>query len=135
MAEVIKRLRKDKLAPEEYKFVSDLPLYEAYYQFELEKVTDNAKKAVKKVEKKLLVVEQQKLQAEQQTAQAKEQAAQAKEQTVQVEQQLQVEHKKLLNGIENLLLQGETIESIAKLLVSSVEEITDLVAQIDAKKS
>lgn len=107
MAEVIKRLRKDKLAPEEYQFVSDLPLYEAYYQIELEKVTDNAKKAVKKVEKKLLVVEQQ----------------------------LQVEHKKLLDGIENLLRRGDTIESIAELLVRSVEEITALVAQIPSKKA
>jgi hypothetical protein len=31
MAEVIKRLEKDKLTTEEYRFVSDLPLYEAYY--------------------------------------------------------------------------------------------------------
>jgi predicted transposase YdaD len=31
MAEVIKRLEKDKRTTEEYKFVSDLPLFEAYY--------------------------------------------------------------------------------------------------------
>jgi predicted transposase YdaD len=31
MVEEIKRLEKDKLTTEEYRFVSDLPLYEAYY--------------------------------------------------------------------------------------------------------
>jgi hypothetical protein len=31
MAEVIKRIKTDSLTTEEYKFVSDMPLYEAYY--------------------------------------------------------------------------------------------------------
>ena len=116
MAEVIKRLRKDWLAPKEYQFVSDMPLYEAYYlnqQIELEEIAEKAKKAEKKAEKTLLLVEQQKLQAE---------------------QKLQVEHQKLLKGIENLLRRGDTIESIAELLVRSVEEITAFVAQIQDKK-
>ena len=116
MAEVIKRLRKDRLAPKEYQFVSDMPLYEAYYlnqQIELEEIAEKAKKAEKKAEKTLLLVEQQKLQAE---------------------QKLQVEHQKLLKGIENLLRRGDTIESIAELLVRSVEEITAFVAQIQDKK-
>ena len=116
MAEVIKRLRKDRLAPKEYQFVSDMPLYEAYYlnqQIELEEIAEKAKKAEKKAEKTLLLVEQQKLQAE---------------------QKLQVEHQKLLKGIENLLRRGDTIESIAELLVRSVVEITAFVAQIQDKK-
>jgi hypothetical protein len=100
MAEVIKRLKKDKLTTEEYKFVSDLPLYEAYYgnlQQELEEKN------------------QQKLQEK--------------------EQRIQAEHQKLLKGIENLLRRGETIESIAELLDRSVDEITDFVAEINAKKA
>ena len=130
MAEVIKRLRKDRLAPKEYQFVSDMPLYEAYYlnqQLELEEIAEKAKKAEKKAEKTLLLVEQQKLQAEQQKLQAEQQKLQA-------EQKLQVEHQKLLKGIENLLRRGDTIESIAELLVRSVEEITAFVAQIQDKK-
>jgi predicted transposase YdaD len=31
MAEVIKRIKTDNLTTEEYKFVSDMPLYEAFY--------------------------------------------------------------------------------------------------------
>ena len=48
--------------------------------------------------------------------------------------QLQEEQQKLLMGIENLLQRGDSVESIAELLVRSVEEITALVAQIEAKK-
>jgi hypothetical protein len=121
MAEVIKRLKKDKLTTEEYKFVSDLPLYEAYYgnlQQELEEKN------------------QQKLQEQEQMMKEKEQRIQEKEQRIQEkEQRIQAEHQKLLKGIENLLRRGETIESIAELLVRSVDEITDFVAEINAKKA
>jgi hypothetical protein len=106
MAEVIKRIRKDQLAPKEYKFVSDLPLYEAYcgnLQRELDEMTKETKKA-KKIAKKAQQIQQE-------------------------------EHEKLLIGIENLLRRGDTIESIADLLVRSVEEITALVAEVKAKKA
>jgi predicted nucleic acid-binding Zn-ribbon protein len=162
MAEVIKRLRKDRLAPREYKFVSDLPLYEAYYLFqqhELEEKAEKAEKAEREAEKKIarlekrteklikkteqteLLLEQtevlleQKRQEVEQTRQEAEQTRQEAEQTRQeAEQTRQEEHQKLLKGIENLLRRGDTIESIADLLVRSVEEITAFVAQIETKK-
>jgi septin family protein len=66
----------------------------------------------------------------------KEQRIQEKEQRIQEkEQRIQAEHQKLLKGIENLLRRGDTIESIAELLVRSVDEITDFVAEINAKKA
>jgi hypothetical protein len=53
MAEVIKRLEKDKLTTEEYRFVSDLPLFEAYYgnmQQDLAVAEKKVQLAEKKVE-------------------------------------------------------------------------------------
>jgi hypothetical protein len=105
MAEVIKRLKKDKLSTEEYKFVSDLPLYEAYYgnmQQELE---------------------------EERQARKEEQQARKEEQQARKEEQ-----QKLLESIENLLRLGYTIESIANLLARNIEEIAGFVAEIKAKK-
>jgi hypothetical protein len=96
MVEVIKRLEKDKLPAEEYKFISDMPLYEAYYgnlQQELE----------------------QKIQES--------------------EQKIQEDHQKLLKGIENLLKRGDTVESIAELLVRNIAEIRGFVAEIEAQKA
>jgi hypothetical protein len=127
MAEVIKRLERDRLTTEEYKFVSDLPLYEAYYgglQQEIEVMAQ----AKKEAEQKMLQAEQQKIQAEQQKVQA--------EKEVQVEQQKrQEEHQKLLKGIENLLRRGDTVASIADLLVRPVDEIAGFVAEIQAKNA
>jgi hypothetical protein len=116
MVEVIKRIEKDKLTSEEYRFVSDLPLYQAYYDNEQQKLREE-------------------LQAEQQARQAEQQARQAEQQARQAEQQAQqAEHEKLLKGIENLLRRGDTVESIADLLVRSVDEIAGFVAEIEAKK-
>jgi hypothetical protein len=112
MAEVIKRIKKDQLGPKEYKFVSDLPLYEAYYgnlQRELDELAKKSKKMAKE-------------------------AKEAKEIAKQAQQKQQEEHQKLLIGIKNLLLRGDTIASIADLLVRDVEEVTALVAEIEAKK-
>jgi hypothetical protein len=127
MVEVIKRIRKDQLAPKEHKFVSDLPLYEAYYgnlQRELDEMTEEAQKAQKAQKKALKMAEKM----------AKE-AKLANEMVKEEHQKRQEEHQKLLKGIENLLQRGDTIESIADLLVRSVEEITDFLAQIEAKKA
>jgi hypothetical protein len=119
MAEVIKRLERDRLSTEEYKFISDLPLYEAYY--------GNLQQEIEVMAKAKKEAEQQKAQAEQQKTKA--------EQQVQAEQQKrQVEHQKLLKGIENLLRRGDTVASIADLLVRSVEEIAGFVAEIEAQK-
>jgi hypothetical protein len=123
MAEVIKRLKRDQLTTEEYKFVSDLPLYEAYYgnlKQEIEIITQQAEAVKKEADKKVLQAEQ-KVQAEQQKVQAEQQKRQG-------------EHQKLLKGIENLLRRGDTVESIADLLVRSVDEIAGFVTEIEAKK-
>ena len=144
MAEVIKRLKRDKLTTEEYKFISDMPLYEAYYinmQHEAEEKIRQAEKKVQLIEKKIraeqqkVQAEQQKVQAEQQKVQAEQQKVQAEQQKVQAEQQkVQAEHQKLLKGIENLLRRGDTVASIADLLVRDIAEIEGFVAEIEAKK-
>jgi hypothetical protein len=127
MAEVIKRIRKDQLAPKEYKFVSDLPLYDAYYsnlKHEAEEMAAKAKKVAKK--------------AAQETKKAAEEIKKAAEETKLakiVQEMAKEEHQKLLIGIENLLRRGDTIESIADLLVRSIEEVTALVAEVEAKKA
>jgi hypothetical protein len=113
MAEVIKRLKKDSLSTEEYKFVSDMPLYEAYYQLEMEEITKKAEAKLKRIE----------LKAQKAEVKANEAEVKANE-----------ANQTLLKGIENLLKRGDTIESIAELLMRSVEDITALVAQINAKK-
>ena len=113
MVEVIKRIRKDKLEPEEYKFISDMPLYEAYYGNLQRELEEKAEKQVQTAEQKVHA-EQQKVHAEQQ-------------------KRLE-EHQKLLKGIENLLRRGDTAASIADLLVRDIEEIEGFVAEIEANK-
>jgi uncharacterized Zn ribbon protein len=105
MAEVIKRIKKDTLTTEEYKFVSDLPLYEAY--------CGNLRQEIQENEQKIQEERQKRLEGE---------------------QKRQEEHQKLLKGIENLLRRGDTVASIADLLVRDIKEIEGFVAEIDAKK-
>ena len=113
MAEVIKRIKKDKLTTDEHKFVSDLPLYEAYYSTMQLEAEEKVRQTEEEAEKRVQLVEKK----------------------VQVEQQKRLEeHQKLLKGIENLLRRGDTVASIADLLVRSAEEIAGFVAEIEAKK-
>ena len=124
MVEVIKRIEKDKLTANEYKFISDMPLFEAYYS-----------NIQQDLEKKLQE-ERQKTQKEHQLRKEEHQLRKEEQQLRREEQQLRKEdQRKLLISIENLLRRGDTIESIADLLVRSVEEITAFVAQIEAKKA
>jgi hypothetical protein len=58
MVEVIKRIKKDKLTTEEYKFISDMPLYEAYYSNLQREVEEKAKKTEDEADKKVQFVEQ-----------------------------------------------------------------------------
>ena len=95
--------------------------------FQKKKKSLQEEKLIKKTEQTELLLEQ--------TEVLLEQKRQEVEQTRQeAEQTRQEEHQKLLKGIENLLRRGDTIESIADLLVRSVEEITAFVAQIETKK-
>ena len=111
MAEVIKRIKKDKLTTQEYKFISDMPLYEAYYVNMQREFEEKAEKKVRLAERK---------------ADQKVQAA---------DQKVQTEHQKLLKGIENLLRRGDTVASIADLLVRDIAEVEGFVAEIKAKKA
>ena len=124
MVEVIKRIKKDKLSANEYQFISDMPLFEAYYsniQQDLEQKLQEGEKKLQEGEKKLQEREK-KLQ--------KEQLKRKEEQQLRKE-----EHLKLLQGVENLRRRGDSIEAIADLLVRSVEEITAFVAEIEQNKA
>lgn len=106
MAEVIKRIKTDNLTTEEYKFVSDMPLFEAYYgnlQQDLEEKLEEGR---------------QKLEEERQKRKEEQQAT----------------RQKHLHGVEKLLQRGDDIPSIADLLGLTIEETTVLVAEVQAKK-
>jgi hypothetical protein len=109
MAEVINRIRKDKLPPEEFKYVSDLYLYEMHneyvkneYEAKLAKQTKRYRKAEEKIE----------------------QAEQKVEQAEQKNKSLQVKFAELL------LSQGQTVFVIAETLNISIEETTELIKSI-----
>lgn len=95
MVEVIKRIKKDSLGPEEHKFISDMPLYEAYFSNMQKELEENLEEEREK---------------------------------------RQEEHQKLLKGIQNLLRRGDTVASIADLLVRDIAEIESFVTEIEAKK-
>jgi hypothetical protein len=122
MEEVIKRLRKDKLTSEEFKYVSDLYNYEIFLarkdqdhkknmarqKKRLEKIAlDNQLEMMKKAEQeKLAAIEQEKQKAE----------------------LLQIKLAKML------LLQGETTAIIAETLEISLKEALELIERIEKKE-
>ena len=107
MAEVINRLRKDKLPPDEFKYVSDMPKYELFWEEKL-------RKASEKANRKVMKAEQEVMKAEQETVKEKE------------------KNKKL---IKLLLLQGGTIQTIADTLEMTFEETEALIKLIEKNKS
>lgn len=114
MGEVIKRLRKDKLSPEERTYMSNLPDYEGAFAVQIElKLRQNDKEWATKLERK--------------TKQLKrEQAAKLK-----VEQaKLQAEQAKLLKAIKAFLALGKDIATIADILDITIEETTVLAKKI-----
>ncbi len=145
MAEVINRIRKDKLPPDEFKYVSDLYMYdihmarmeedfkekmarrEAYQKKRLSKLVEQQLKAVEQLKQEKQKIEQEKQKAEQE----KQKAEQEKQIAVaQEKQKADVSQIRLLKSIKMLLLQGETIASIAEFLDISIEETTELVQHI-----
>ncbi len=105
MAEVINRLRKDKLSPDEFKYVSDLMNYEI-----LLKRMDLNHKAEMKRQKKEQDKEKQKAEQEKQKA--------------------EILQNRLLKSIRMLLQQGGTIATVAEALEISLEETEELVQLI-----
>jgi hypothetical protein len=124
MAEVINRIRKDKLAPDEFKYVSDLLSYDIFlarkdedfkiflakkdedFKLELARKLASQKKRIEKA------VDQEKMKAEQEKMKA------------------DLFQKRLLKSIQVLLSQGATLPSIAESLDISLEETAELVALI-----
>jgi hypothetical protein len=117
MAEIINRLRKDKLSPEEFKYISDLDSYEI-----LMARKDADHKAELARQKKLAF--QHELKAVELERQKAEQERQKAEQERQEKELLQIELIKIL------LSQGATITTIVETLKISVEKAKKLVEQI-----
>ncbi len=120
MAEVINRLRKDKLSTDEFKYVSDLMSYEI-----LLKRLDLDHKAEMKRQKKAALQEylQEKQKAEQETEQERQKAEQER-------QKAEILQNRLLKSIKMLLQQGGTVAAISEALEISLEETTELVQLI-----
>jgi cbb3-type cytochrome oxidase cytochrome c subunit len=114
MAEVINRLRKDKLPPDEFKYVSDMPMYELFWEEKLRKAADKANRKVMKAEQEVMKAEQEVMKAGQEVMKEKE------------------KNQKL---IKLLLLQGGTIQTIADTLEMTFEETEELIKLIEKNKS
>lgn len=135
MTEVIKKLKKDRVPSKKYPFVFNIDVYEAYYghkQQELEEkaqeVAKESSKTLARIKKRIHVLEKHIYVLENDIKQQEQ-----KNQAIQERKNIMLEER--LEGIETLLQEGEDIASISDLLVSSVEEITVLVKQVQAKKA
>jgi Skp family chaperone for outer membrane proteins len=147
MAEVISRLRKDKLTPEEFKYVSDFPMYELLYERmrqDHEAEMKRRAKLIERAEKKTEVAEQKITQAEQTIKQEKQKAEQEKQKAEQEKQKAEQEKQKaeqekqkadllqnrIINIVKRLLDKGDSIAVIADTLALSIEETTELISKI-----
>jgi membrane protein involved in colicin uptake len=136
MEEVIKRLRKDKLTSEEFKYVSDLYNYEIFLARKDQDHKKNMARQKKRLEKIALdnqlemmkKAEQEKLAAIEQEKQKAEQEKQKAEQEKQKAELLQIKLAKML------LLQGETTAIIAETLEISLKEALELIERIEKKE-
>jgi hypothetical protein len=126
MAEVLNRIRKDKLAPDEFVYVSDLYNYDIY----MSRMQEEFKETMKRKEKRLAKAEQKIEQAEQKIEQAEQKIEQAEQKIEQAEQKAELSQNLLLKSIRLLLNQGGTINSIAESLGISVGEATKLAGQV-----
>jgi hypothetical protein len=98
MAEVINRIRKDKLTPDEFHYVSDIYLYEIHNQELKEKLAKQEKHA----KKNMIKAEQEKIKAEQNAKII------------------------LVKFAKHLFEQGKTISAIADELNVSIDETNEL---------
>jgi hypothetical protein len=106
MAEVLRRLQKNKLEPQEFKYVSDLEQYAFYYEIMLAKKEKEIQLKIAKIEKK----EQRKVEAEQRKVAEKE--------------------KQLLSAVKAFLALGKDVSYIADILSLPIEEAQELVNKI-----
>jgi hypothetical protein len=153
MAEVINRIRKDKLAPDEFKYVSDLLSYDIFLarkdedfkifvakkdedfkifvakkdeDFKLELARKLASQKKRSEQAQSRAVEQEKIKAEQEKIKAEQEKIKAEQEKMKAD----LFQNRLLKSIKILLLQGETVSSIAQSLDISLEETAALVALI-----
>ncbi len=116
MAEVISRLRKDNLTPDEFKYVSDFPMYEILF----ERMREDHEIELKRREKL--------------TARAEQKAERAEQKVEQEKQKADVLQKTILNIVKRLFEKGDSISIIADTLAISIEETTELVKKIKEGK-
>jgi hypothetical protein len=116
MAEVISRIRKDKLPPDEFKYVSDLYMYDIHMARMAEDF--KAKLARRDVSQKKRL------------AKLVEQQVNAEERLMQEKQKVEMFQLKLA---KSMLQQGETLASIAETLEISVEETSKLLDLLQNK--
>jgi hypothetical protein len=139
MAEVINRLRKDKLTSEEFKYVSDIHSYDIYlarieqeHKETVAKKLANQKKRLEKIafdhQLKLIEKAEQEKQKAEQEKQKAEQEKQKAEQEKQKAELLKIKLAKIM------LFQGNTIEAIAETLEISIEDTTELIKRIQNKE-
>ena len=113
MAEVINRLRKDKLPPDEFKYVSDLLSYEILLKrMDLDHKAEMKRQKKAALEQQVKAIEQEKQKAEQE------------------KQKAELLQNRLLKSIKMLLQQGGTVETISEALEISLDETAELVQLI-----
>jgi hypothetical protein len=127
MSEVISRIRKDKLPPDEFKYVSDLYMYDIH----MARMAEDFKE--KLARKELAQKKRLSKMAEQQQVKMAEQQVKMAEQQVKMAEQQEITQTRLLKSIKILLQQGETIASISEALDISMKEAAELVALVNLK--
>jgi hypothetical protein len=146
MAEVINRLRKDKLTSEEFKYVSDIQNYDLYvvrlqqdHEEKLARKLANQKKRLEKIafEHQLMLIEkaeQEKQKAEQEKQKAEQEKQKAEQEKQKAEQEKQKAEQFKVKLAKMLLLQGETTLKISEVLEISIEDTEKLIEQIQNKE-
>ena len=118
MAEVINRLRKDKLTSEEFKYVSDIHSYDIYLARIQQENEENLARKLANQKKRLEKI----------VFQERQKAEQEKQKAEQETKLLQIKFVKMF------LQQGETIPKIAETLELSIEKIEELIGFIEKNK-
>ena len=150
MAEVINRIRKDKLPPDEFKYVSDLYMYDIYmermkqdHEEKMTRLREKAKKLEQKVEQKaeqlklrveqeMQKVEQEMQRAEYETQRAEYETQRAEHETQRAEQEMQraeqemqrAEHEKLKNKLLQLKFAKTLFEQ--GQTIASIAQVLDI---------
>jgi hypothetical protein len=128
MSEVISRIRKDKLPPDEFKYVSDLYMYDIHMARMAEDFKEKlARKEASQKKRLTKMAEEQKKILEQQRIESEKQRIESEKQRIESEKQQEITQTRLLKSIKILLQQGETIASISEALDIAIEETTELV--------